>query len=141
MRTQPPGHHVILFDGLCRFCAAGSERLARWMRRGKVERADFHQPGVLERFPGLTHEACMKHLHLVAPDGRVFVAAESVARALTTLPVVGLLAWLYYVPGLRQLLEWLYALIARNRYRILGKRVQAGECEGGTCAIHFARKS
>src|SRR5262245_31830356 len=59
LRTMPPGRFVILYDGHCRFCTAGSRRLASWMR-GTVEQADFQQPGILQRFPGLTHEKCME---------------------------------------------------------------------------------
>ena len=107
------------------------------MRRRAVERADFQQPGVLARFPGLSYEACMERLHLVAPDGRVFGGAEATAQALATRSVVGRLAYLYYLPGLRLLLDKLYKLIAANRYRLFG-RTAAGPCEGGTCALHVA---
>src|SRR4051795_13453425 len=116
LQTTPPGRFVILYDGPFRFCPAGSRRLAAWMR-GTVERADFQLPGVLERFPGLTHEKCMERLHLVAPDGRVFAGVEAIVRALATRPLLGRLAFLYFVPGLRQLLDGAYKVIAAHRYR------------------------
>jgi predicted DCC family thiol-disulfide oxidoreductase YuxK len=136
---MPPGRFVILYDGHCRFCTAGSRRLAAWMR-GAVEQADFQRPGVLERFPGLTHEKCMERLHLVAPDGRVFAGAEAIARAIATRPLLGKLAFLYFVPGLRQLIDVIYKLVAAHRYRIAGRSVAASECAGGTCAVHFPPK-
>ena len=75
----------------------------------------------------------MQRLHVVRPDGRVFAGAEAVARSMTLLPVVGWLAFLYYVPGVRQLAEAAYRIVAKNRYRIAGR---TGECDGGTCSLH-----
>jgi len=136
LRTTPPGRYVMLYDGLCRFCTAGARRLEAWMRLGSVECVDFQRPGALDRFPGLTHERCMERLHLVTPDGRVFGGVEAIARAVLTRPVLGKAALLYFVPGLRQLLDGLYRIIAANRYRLMGKAVASGYCEGGTCALH-----
>jgi len=140
VRSPASARYAILYDGHCRFCTAGAGKLASWMRRGSVELVDFQQPGALARFPGLSYEACMERMYLVAPDGRVFGGAEAVARAVATLPVVGWVAFLYHVPGLRQLLDRLYRLIAANRYRIMGRAVAAGECEDGTCALHLKQR-
>jgi len=139
--TAPPGHYAILYDGHCRFCTEGARRLTSWMRRGTAELVDFQQPGVLARFPGISPEACMERLHLVTPDGRVFAGMEAVVRAVATRRFPGGLACLYYVPGFRQLLDLLYRLVAANRYRIMGRAGAAGECEGGSCALHRERLS
>jgi predicted DCC family thiol-disulfide oxidoreductase YuxK len=139
LHTTPPGRYVLLYDGHCRFCTEGSQRLEGWMRRGSVERADFQQPGDLDRFPGLTHAMCMERLHLVAPDGRVFAGVEAIVRAAMTRPFLGVVALLYFVPGFRQLLHGLYRIVAANRYRLMGKAVGAGHCEGGTCALQFSK--
>ncbi len=136
-QTTPPGRHVLLYDGLCRFCTAGARRFVRWMRRPGAELVDFQQPGALNRFPGLSHDTCMKAMQLVTPDGRVYQGAEALAQALATRRFLGAVAYLYYVPGLRQLLDFLYARVAANRYRIMGKAVSAGECRDGTCALHL----
>ncbi len=140
--TTPPGKYVLIYDGLCKFCTASVHRFVRWMGPVETELLDFQPPGALDRFPGLTHGACMKAMQLVTPDGRVYSGAEAIVRALATRRIVGRLAYVYYLPGLRQLLDWLYARIAANRYRIMGKAVAAGECAGGTCALHLppARK-
>jgi predicted DCC family thiol-disulfide oxidoreductase YuxK len=136
-RTNPPGKYVLVYDGLCRFCTAGAHRFVRWMGRVDVELLDFQKPGALDRFPGLTHDLCMKAMQLVTPDGHVYSGFEAAVRAFATRRLTGWVAYLYYVPGLRQLLNWLYAKVAANRYRIMGKAVAAGECEGGTCALHL----
>src|SRR5437763_11986250 len=121
LKTTPPGRYVMLYDGRCRFCAAGARRLEACMRPGWVERVDFQQPGALDRFPGLTYERCMERLHLITPDGRVFGGVEAIVRAVLTRPIVGKVALLYFVPGLRQLFDGLYRLIAANRHRPMGR--------------------
>ncbi len=140
-RTRPPGRYVLLYDGHCKFCTAGAKRLAAWMRSVPCELADFQSAGVLDRFPGIPYDACMERLHLVTPAGHVHGGVEALVAALATVPLIGPLASIYFVPGLHQLLDRLYELVAAHRYRIMGKAVAAGECDGGTCALHFHPKA
>lgn len=123
----------LLFDGNCRLCTEGSRRILRLARPGAVELLDFQQPGVLERFPGLTHDACMREIKLVNPEGRVSGGLEAIVAVLTTRPVLGAWAYLYYVPGLRELSDLAYAWVARNRYRFMGR----SECSSDACALHL----
>ena len=136
LSTTPSGKYVILYDGRCPFCTRQSRRLAWLARPELVETASFQEPGVLDRFPGLTHEACMKAMHLVTPDGRVFLGAEAIVQALATRRLFAWVAPVYYLPGLRQLFSGLYAFIAANRYRFWGKTASGDECESGVCRIH-----
>jgi protein-S-isoprenylcysteine O-methyltransferase Ste14/predicted DCC family thiol-disulfide oxidoreductase YuxK len=138
-RTTPPGRYVVLFDGYCRLCTAGAKQLAALGGPGALHPVSFQDPGVLDTFPGLSHAACMRQMYLVAPDGRVYGGFEAAVRAVATRPLVGWLAYGYYLPGVRLLLDGVYALVAANRYRILGKA--AAECDGTTCAVHFPRRA
>jgi predicted DCC family thiol-disulfide oxidoreductase YuxK len=135
--TVAPGgtRWIALYDGHCRFCTKQARQLEKLVGAKRVELVSFQDEGVLGRFPGVTHEACMQRMHVVRPDGRVFAAAEAVARAITLLPVVGWVGFLYYVPGLRQLAELGYRIVAKNRYRIAG-RSGADECDGESCSLH-----
>jgi len=139
-RTTPPGRYVVLYDGHCRFCAAQAQRLLRWAGRNALDLVSFQDPGALDRFPEITHAACMAAMHLITPDGRVFRGFEAAVRALATRPVLGQIAWLYYVPGIRQLCDWIYRRIAANRYRLMGKAIAAGECAEGTCRLHVPKR-
>lgn len=138
--TTPPGRHVVLYDGLCKFCLAGMKRLLALARPGAIEPVNFQEAGVLDRFPGIRHEACMQQMYLVTPAGRVYGGFEAAVRALATRPVLGQLALLYYLPGIRLFCDAVYALLARQRYKLMGKLVRAGECADGTCALHAQRK-
>jgi len=131
---------VVLYDGQCRFCTRQSRRLVALARPGSVEAVNFQDAGALDPFPGITHEACMQAMHLIEPDGRVSKGAEAIVRAMSTRPMFRWMPVIYYVPGIRHLLNGLYALVAANRYRIWGKATTAESCSGGTCSLHAMRK-
>ncbi len=126
---------TVLYDGDCRFCTRSAHAIQRRFGRARVSLRNFQEPGGLDPYPSITHDAAMKKMHLVLGDGRIFAGAEAFARILATVPVLGWIAWLYYVPGIRQLADLGYALIAKYRYRLFG-RTQA--CDGGTCHLHGA---
>jgi predicted DCC family thiol-disulfide oxidoreductase YuxK len=69
-------------------------------------------------------------MQLVSADGEIATGAEAVNRALATRPAWRLVTWVYWVPGIKQGSDWMYRVVARNRYRIMGK---AGACESGAC--------
>lgn len=119
--------YVLLYDGECAFCRAGSLRLVRLAPPGAVRRVDMHQPGVLDRC-GVDAEACGRAMHLVAPDGRVYAGAEAVAATLSIRSGMRLVLWVYRLPGVRQACDAAYGWVARNRYRLMG--VARDPCEG-----------
>lgn len=135
-RTTPPGRTILLFDGECRFCTSQAQNVLRWAPPGTVETQNFQAPGVLEAVPGITHAACMRAMHLVLADGRVYEGFEAVAHAVALRPGLGTLALAYYLPGVRMLCDLGYALVAANRYRLFGKQIAKGECDEA-CAAHF----
>jgi predicted DCC family thiol-disulfide oxidoreductase YuxK len=133
--VAPAPAMTVLYDGDCRFCTRSAHTLQRRFRRAHVGLRNFQEAGALEPYPSITHAAAMKRMHLVLGDGRIFAGAEAVARIVATVPVLGWLAWLYYVPGIRQLADLGYALVAKYRYRLFGK---TEKCDGGTCHLHGA---
>lgn len=138
-RTTPPGRYVVLFDGHCKFCIAQSKNLQAIGKPGALEMRSFQEPGALSDFPGVSYDACMRAMHLVTPKGRVYEGFAAIAHAVATRPVVGWLAYAYYLPGVHMICDGIYALIAAYRYRLMGKAVAAGECENGTCSLHFGK--
>lgn len=129
--TTPPGHDVILFDGHCRLCRGAAKQFERLLGGRGTELRSFREEGVLAAFPGVSAERCELKMQLVQADGRVFEGAEAVVQALGRRPL-GKLLFVYYVPGLRQVADWLYGVIARYRFRIAGR-----SCTDGACAVHF----
>jgi predicted DCC family thiol-disulfide oxidoreductase YuxK len=91
----------------------------------------FREEGGLAAFPGVSYERCELAMQLVQADGRVVEGAEAIVQALGR-KVWGKLLYIYYVPGLRQLVDALYRVVARYRFRIAGRA-----CPDGACAVHF----
>ena len=140
-RTTPPrdGVPVALYDGHCKICTSQALQL-RETAGGRLAVQDFQAKGVLDAFPGLTHEACMKALHVVDREGRVAVGAEGVVWALGLgRPLLGALARGYYVPGVRTLCDLAYHFVARYRYQLFGKvgGKRTVVCDEDACAVHF----
>lgn len=129
------GHDLALYDAECRFCTAQAQRLARIAGPALLP-VPLQREGLLAAL-GITHEAAMTAMHLSTADGEVFVGLEAIVQSLRHRPVLGRLAKLYYVPGIRQLGDLLYRLVARYRYYIMGRAVARGECDGGSCSVHL----
>ena len=121
---------VLVYDGRCRLCVREAQRLARWVG-GRVRLESFRDPGVLARHPGLSEEACEAALQLIDAEGRITSGAEAVARTLRLRPALAPLAALYGLPGLRQLLDAGYRLVARSRFRLAGET-----CTDDACRLH-----
>ena len=124
-QLDPPApylpHPTVLFDGVCnlcngnvawlirrdrqaglRFAAMQSEAGQRLLRREGLPLADYDSFALLD-------------------EGRVFLKSDAALRQLKYLPAPWpwlRIAWL--LP--RPLRDWLYDRIARNRYRLFGKR-------------------
>jgi predicted DCC family thiol-disulfide oxidoreductase YuxK len=118
---------VLIYDGHCNFCRRQASRVSA-LSGGRLKLESFHDAGVLERYPGLTHEACEEAMQLVLPDGRIFAGAAAAAEAFRLNPAFGGLGVLYYLPGVRQLSDAVYRWVARNRFRF------GGRCTDGACA-------
>jgi predicted DCC family thiol-disulfide oxidoreductase YuxK len=131
LTTTPPAKDTVLFDGDCRICGKGARQL-RAMTRGSVELISFRDESVLERFPGISFDAAMKAMQLIRRDGRVFSGAEAIVQALRG-RWFGKAALAYYLPGLKQGADALYAVVARYRFRIAGR-----ECKDGSCQLHMS---
>ena len=131
--TTAPGHDVLLFDGECNICRAGAARLQRMAASPALKMESFRAAGVLSRFPGVTAEACEKAMQYILADGRVVEGFEAVVAALR-IRWFGVFLKVYYVPGIRQLLDAGYRLISKYRFKLAGR-----SCENGACAIHYRR--
>ena len=121
---------VLIYDGRCRFCVREAARLERWVR-GAVQLESFRDPGVIERYPGLSEAQCERAVQLVEPDGRVRSGGEAVARTLRLNPLLAPLTWVYYLPFLRSVFDLGYRLVARNRFRLHGE-----VCTDDACGVH-----
>jgi predicted DCC family thiol-disulfide oxidoreductase YuxK len=132
----PEGAAVVLYDGACPFCRAQLARLLWFVPAGAIEALDLDDPSVPARFPHLSRDSLLAAMHLVDARGRVFTGFQAVVRAVASRPLLGKIALLCCLPGIRQLAEWIYRVVAKRRYR-----QAAPDCPAGSCAVHAQRPS
>lgn len=126
-RAQPAGR--VLYDGACPRCRASMALLAAADPDSVVEPIDLTAVDVSSIYPGLTKEACLRAMHLVRSDGRVFVGYDAVITLARWLPLGWPLGLLGYVPGV--------AFVGRRVYNSLAaSRPRDQECTDETCGIH-----
>lgn len=133
LEAAAPHLPLLLYDGTCPFCRAQARRL-RPSGRARL-RIEPLQTGVA-RVPWIDPEDAAAALHVIDVDGRRYVGAAAVVRALRlTRPVLGTLALAYHLPGVRWLAERAYALVAARRYG-LGRRADGSPraCADDRCA-------
>jgi predicted DCC family thiol-disulfide oxidoreductase YuxK len=95
-------------------------RLVRALdRHHRVTMVPFQQPGVAEQ-AGLTLAQCEAAAWAITPRGGRYRGAGAINAALSVALGCGLPLWLYSLPGLQQLQDVVYALIAKYRSRLPG---------------------
>jgi predicted DCC family thiol-disulfide oxidoreductase YuxK len=129
---ERPGTDVVIFDGECGICTGQVQKLPWWDCQDRLSYLSLHDARVRERYPDLTHEQLMREMVIVDTSGRRHAGAHAIRYLTRRLRRLWWLAPLAYFPGSMLLWKPLYRWVARNRYRLSGKR----SCEKGTCELH-----
>lgn len=129
MQVQTHSKPVVVFDGECAFCRNQVQRLQRMDKNNEIEFVPRQDPDVETRFPVLKSEDFNTGMRLIMPDGSLHTGADSFYEMAKILPATSGFAWLYRVPGVRQIAKLVYAWIAANRQRL------AKHCDSGTCKL------
>jgi predicted DCC family thiol-disulfide oxidoreductase YuxK len=134
---NPMAKTVVVYDGLCGLCTQSVWLIKRldWLRR--LEYLDAQDwPTVHARFPQLDQDAILGQIHMVTPDGRIYVGYEGMRRIIRYFPLVFWLYPLLFLPGITWLGPKVYQWIAAHRYQISRRLGHPVSCENGTCKIH-----
>ena len=112
---------TLVFDGTCGFCMRSVRLLEALDRNRRVTALPYQKSGVPGSV-GLTVEECEATAWAIVPSGGRYSGAGAVNAAVaaalgTTLPL-----FVYSLPGIRQLQDLLYHLVATNRSRLPGDR-------------------
>ena len=90
-------------------------------RNRRVTAVPFQKTGVPASV-GLSLEECEASAWAIAPDGERYRAAEAVNALVAVALGTAVPLLLYYLPGIRQMQDFIYSLIASNRSRLPGDR-------------------
>jgi predicted DCC family thiol-disulfide oxidoreductase YuxK len=124
-----PSRDVVLYDGQCRFCRGQMAILRRLDPTRRLQLTSLHDPSVARDFPELPRELLLEEMVTIDRRGRPRAGATAWRHVARQLPLLWPMAVPLHIPGSLPIWNWLYRLIARNRYRF------AGTCEEGTCRL------
>lgn len=96
---------------------------------GCLRFTSLHDESVARDFPELSREALLAEMFVVDRRGIARCGATAWRYLSRRLVLLWPLAPLLHLPGSLPVWNWLYRLVARNRYRL------AGSCAEGTCRI------
>jgi predicted DCC family thiol-disulfide oxidoreductase YuxK len=111
MRVDRP---TLIYDGECGFCRRTVDWVRRRDREHRLVLLPFQDEDRVARL-GIPLPALAAAMHLVRPDGRVFVGADAAPEILRLLPGGRVPAWLFRVPGVLPVARRVYGWIARQR--------------------------
>ena len=117
----PDDKPIVIFDGYCVFCAGWAGIILRHDRQGRFRLLPAQSPlgRALYVHYGLHPEDYETNILLA--DGRAWFKAEGSIRMAEGLGFPWTLARLLrFLP--RRIQDWLYDLVARNRFRLFGRR-------------------
>jgi predicted DCC family thiol-disulfide oxidoreductase YuxK len=95
-------------------------RLLRALDRNRRVTAVPFQKSGIPASVGLTLEECKASAWAIAPDGERYRAAEAVNALVACALGTALPLLVYYLPGIKQLQDFIYSVVASNRSRLPG---------------------
>jgi len=109
---------TLIFDGSCPICSSTVKWIGENELEGSFEMLPCQAHGMREQFPGIEPVECMKAMHLVLPDGKVFVGEEALPEIFARLRRYRFASLLFKAPGAAPLSRIAYRWFANRRYRI-----------------------
>lgn len=123
-----PTAYTVLYDGQCEICQAGVSWLRILDRKRRTSCVPLSQEALATLNAPLKMEDCLRQLHVVTPQGKVYVGWDAVACLARLCPSTWLLGVLGRIFPFRTAGRLLYGLVAANRYSL-------SKCRGGACRV------
>ena len=112
---------VVVYDGECPFCIDQIDKFKKLDTDSKLEFVPKQNPEITDRFPILLQSKFETGIRFIRADGNIEIGADAVYQICKRLPLYKPVAWLYAVPGLKQIAQICYGYISENRKRFAGK--------------------
>ena len=141
-QSNSPKHDIeVFFDGGCPLCRREINFLRRWDQKGRFRFTDISSPDFEAESVGMTDEMLRAQIHGRLPDG-AWLRGVEVFRRIYAAIGFGPLVLMSRLPLISQVLDWGYAVFARNRLRLTG-RCAATRCVPRPPAVplHCSEKS
>jgi uncharacterized protein YqjF (DUF2071 family)/predicted DCC family thiol-disulfide oxidoreductase YuxK len=112
-----PPRGWVLYDGRCGFCTCLISALKPSLARAGFESAPLQAPWVAEQ-TSIPQDALSDDIRLLLADGQMISGAAAYRYVMKQIWWCAPIGYLCDAPGARWLMERLYAIINRNRFRI-----------------------
>lgn len=119
--TLAPYQKLILFDGVCNLCNSSVKFIIKRDKQNVFRFASLQSPlgqKMVDRFGW--KDRGLKSIILVDPQGQYFMKSTAALEIARELPGYKWMRVFLYLP--RFLRDGIYNLVARNRYRLFGKK-------------------
>lgn len=129
MTESNVGEGMLFYDGACGVCSTGARQWSKRLRSTGVRFVPLQDPQA-SMLTGLSATELRSEVKLLTPEGRVLGGVDVLLYVAQRLWWARLPALVASMSVVKPLLSSVYALFARNRYRI------SRTCElDGTCAL------
>lgn len=133
MSALPDDKRVqVFYDGQCPLCAREIRMLRRLDGDGHILFTDIATDGFDASCYEKTQDELMARIHGRNADGE-WIEGVEVFRQLYSAVGLGWLVAVTRLPGLKQLLDWLYVTFANNRLSLTGRKQSDGSF---SCRYH-----
>lgn len=120
--------YTVLYDGQCEICQAGVSWLRILDRKRRTNCVPLSAEVLAALGSRLSMDNCLRQLHIVTPEGRVYIGWDAVACLARLCPATWLMGTLGRVFPFRGVGQLLYGFVAANRYSL-------SKCRGGACRV------
>ncbi len=135
MDASPNSFEIeVFYDGACPLCTREIELIRRMDRAERIRFTDIASVSFDAASIGVPWPALMDRIHGRLPDGTILQGVE-VFRRLYAAVGFRKLAAATRLPGVSQLLDFSYAVFAKNRLKFTGR------CSDAACPAHRAPSS
>jgi predicted DCC family thiol-disulfide oxidoreductase YuxK len=118
--TKEKERATLIYDGNCPICSG----TVKWIRENEEEGAFEMLPCQSDRmdleYPEVKRDACMQAMHLVLPDGKVFVGERAMPEIFLRLKRYRFAVTFFKLPGAQTFSRIAYRWFADRRYTIAG---------------------
>jgi glyoxylase-like metal-dependent hydrolase (beta-lactamase superfamily II)/predicted DCC family thiol-disulfide oxidoreductase YuxK len=128
LKMTVASHFTVLYDGQCEICQAAISWLRILDKRHLTNSVAVAADSLKLLDPRLDVDDCLRELHVLDSNGRLYVGWDAVARLARLFPATWIIGAVGSIPPLKQLGRLAYRFIARNRHSL-------SKCRGGACRV------
>jgi predicted DCC family thiol-disulfide oxidoreductase YuxK len=108
---------IVFYDGGCPLCRREIAHYQRIVEDGQIQWIDIMDNGDALQAHGLTWRQAMQRIHVQDSDGCMVSGTAAFAALWRHIPRYRFLAGLVTLPGIHWIVEQVYTVFARRRYR------------------------